>query len=259
MKKLNFWLFTSLFVAAFTLTACGGDDSDDPTPTPPSSAGKSDLIGKWTLKRESGTSTYEFTDSKLSLDGGETMIPYTFENGVLKYVDGENNLELSVSMLYEKNVLVLKHTEKNGEDKEYTEVDFAFRDGKTIPAKVEDIQGTWHWYMYGNTDYIRCAMTVKNNNFELIVVPWSMRYEGTFTYENGYMKCTVTKCYSARSSNSEGFGEGTLDPKTATATQWWELDEGDWLYEPLMNMAFVGNGTEAYGVFANLPGLYVKK
>jgi hypothetical protein len=26
-----------------------------------------------------------------------------------------------------------------------------------------------------------------------------------------------------------------------------------------MNMAFVGNGTEAYGVFANLPGLYVKK
>ena len=30
MKKLNLWLFASLFVAAFTLTACGSDD-DEPT------------------------------------------------------------------------------------------------------------------------------------------------------------------------------------------------------------------------------------
>ena len=30
MKKLNLWLFLSLFVAAFTLTACGSDDDDNP-------------------------------------------------------------------------------------------------------------------------------------------------------------------------------------------------------------------------------------
>ncbi len=29
MKKLNLWLFASLFVAAFTLSACGSDDDDD--------------------------------------------------------------------------------------------------------------------------------------------------------------------------------------------------------------------------------------
>jgi hypothetical protein len=34
MKKLNLWLFLSLFVAAFTLSACGSDgDGDDPAPT----------------------------------------------------------------------------------------------------------------------------------------------------------------------------------------------------------------------------------
>jgi len=30
MKKLNLWLFMSLFVAAFTLTACGDDDNSKP-------------------------------------------------------------------------------------------------------------------------------------------------------------------------------------------------------------------------------------
>jgi hypothetical protein len=29
MKKLNFWLFASLFVAAFALTSCSGDDDDN--------------------------------------------------------------------------------------------------------------------------------------------------------------------------------------------------------------------------------------
>ena len=29
MKKLNLWLLASLFVAAFTLTACGDDDDEE--------------------------------------------------------------------------------------------------------------------------------------------------------------------------------------------------------------------------------------
>ena len=33
MKKLNFWLLASLFTAALTLTACGGDD-DGPSSNP---------------------------------------------------------------------------------------------------------------------------------------------------------------------------------------------------------------------------------
>ena len=41
MKKLNLWLLLSLFVAAFTLTACGSDD-DDETP-----ANTNALSGTW--------------------------------------------------------------------------------------------------------------------------------------------------------------------------------------------------------------------
>lgn len=35
MKKLNFWLFASLFVAAFTLSACGDDEENNEIVTPP--------------------------------------------------------------------------------------------------------------------------------------------------------------------------------------------------------------------------------
>ena len=259
MKKTYLWLLASLFVAAFTLTACGSDDDDDDAPVVPSSSvTKADLMGKWTLKADQVTYSSTFTDSKIVWDD-QTEIPYTFENGVLKYVDGETNVEQQVFMLYDKTVLVRKYTEKNDDGKTYYEADFAFRDGKTVPAKVEDIQGTWHWYMNGNPEDIRCAMTIKGNNFDLVVVAWSMRYVGTFTYENGYMNCTITKGYSGRSENSEGWGNGFVDPKTATSTQWWELAPSAWLFESGLNMAFIGNGSEAYGVFANLPGLYVKK
>jgi hypothetical protein len=43
MKKLNLWLLASLFVAAFTLSACGSDD-DDNTGGGPMPDG---VVGKW--------------------------------------------------------------------------------------------------------------------------------------------------------------------------------------------------------------------
>jgi hypothetical protein len=51
MKKLNLWLLLSLFVAAFTLSACGSDDDDD---TPP--ANTNPLVGTW---ESTGTGAFE--------------------------------------------------------------------------------------------------------------------------------------------------------------------------------------------------------
>ena len=56
MKKLNFWLLASLFVAAFALSACGSDDDDtsssgDNPGTPTSIEGK--WVGEWAAKPES--------------------------------------------------------------------------------------------------------------------------------------------------------------------------------------------------------------
>ena len=68
MKKLNLWLLASLFVAAFTLTACGSDDDDNkPTDTDP-------LFGRWEAQQSFGVDTnisYAFVigaDKKISYE-----------------------------------------------------------------------------------------------------------------------------------------------------------------------------------------------
>jgi hypothetical protein len=50
MKKLNLWLLVSLFVAAFTLTACGDNDDDTPSETNP-------LFGRWEAQHSFGADT----------------------------------------------------------------------------------------------------------------------------------------------------------------------------------------------------------
>lgn len=60
MKKLNFWLLASLFVAAFTVVACGdeGDDVTDPPIDNPQDKGPNlehlpQLVGSWYWVKES--------------------------------------------------------------------------------------------------------------------------------------------------------------------------------------------------------------
>ena len=51
MKKLNLWLLASLFVAAFTLTACGSDDDDTPGDNPGSPTSiEGKWVGEWAAK-----------------------------------------------------------------------------------------------------------------------------------------------------------------------------------------------------------------
>ena len=50
MKKLNLWLLASLFVTAFTLSACGDNDDDTPPETNP-------LFGRWEAQHSFGADT----------------------------------------------------------------------------------------------------------------------------------------------------------------------------------------------------------
>ena len=87
MKKLNFWLFASLFIAAFALSACGSDD-DDNTPSGPTS-----IEGKWhayvkawgdgLCSRYNHDITYEFKSDKTftvlaDWSGGEEKALFRF-------------------------------------------------------------------------------------------------------------------------------------------------------------------------------------
>ena len=103
MKKLNLWLLMSLFVAAFAMTACGGDDEDT------NSNGNSgqnqpatgnDLIGSWSYR---GT-TYVFTNDKLTVKEREQeqekevfQGSYTYENGKLTVVGMQEDQQVTKS------------------------------------------------------------------------------------------------------------------------------------------------------------------
>ena len=75
MKKLNLWLFLSLFVAAFTLSACGSDD-DDNTGGGPMPDG---VVGKWAHK------LYYTLSSNNTIELLESACWYTNESDMKQY------------------------------------------------------------------------------------------------------------------------------------------------------------------------------
>lgn len=103
MKKLNLWLFASLFVAAFTLSACGDDDTSGDNPGNPTS-----IEGKWhayvkawgdgLCSRYNHDITYEFKSDKTFMveacwEGGGENIWYRFSG---TYSDANNIITLNV-------------------------------------------------------------------------------------------------------------------------------------------------------------------
>ena len=246
---------------------------------------KSDLIGVWESRFERGRRVLTFTEEELTVEdyfidqeGKEVKddkvqkIAYSLNNGILSYtitekyydqqqqkeVEWSESFELVTKFLYEKSVLALLSATHYDQYNEYFLSEILYKKGATIPAKLEDIQGDWRWYMHGDKSYTRVAVQIKDNNMTLIIVPWGQRYDGTITYQNGYISLTVTAAYTSREEGTgEGWGEGDLNPETLEAT-WTPLDRGSWMYYELGNMPFIANGNEAYGILANLPGVYIK-
>jgi hypothetical protein len=86
MKKLNLWLFASLFVAAFTLAACGSDGDDTPPPS------GSDIQGNWYWYMDNDNNNIagamiirnnEF-DLIIGAWGQKYSGTYTYQSGVMK-------------------------------------------------------------------------------------------------------------------------------------------------------------------------------
>ena len=276
MKKLNLWLLASLFVAAFTLTACGDDDDSSNSVPGGSSFTTSDLVGTWSLKLENFTLSYIFTSTKVTVksnDRVESEGTYTLDGENLTVTTSElvYNREtqqneqqtvtqkMKVGMLYDKSVLIIKALADDEDNQTTFEVsNMLFKEGKTANTPSSDIQGTWDWYMHGNKDYIRTRITFEGNNFDMIITPWGQRYKGTFTYSGGYAKLTFKEGYTSRDEGTGyGLGEGELDPKTLEGT-WYILDKENWIWTE-STIPFIASGSEAYGSFANLFGTFYKK
>lgn len=272
MKKLNLWLLASLFVASFTLTSCS-DDDDPVTPDVPNATDITvdDLVGTWTMATTDNSITYTFTKTELTISyaGQEPSYkgPYTLADGEISY--GQDNSvagsysypeTYSIGLLRDKAVLVLKTFAETPDGVKYEELAMIlYKQGKTISTNTSEIQGSWHWYMHGSTDYIRTGLKFEGSNFELVITPWGEKYVGTYNYANGILTLNVSAGYTSRQAGTGyGFGEGSLDPATLEGT-WNTLDRENWHVEAVSGSPFIVNGTEAYGCVANLMCIYHKK
>ena len=262
MKKLNLWLFLSLFIAAFTLTACG-DDNDSVTPPPAPEGDVSSIEGTW--KSAFTGVTCVFSGDKFSIkESNGTLLndgTYTLKDNVLtfNYTDDGKAVKATakVTTLYQKQALVIKGNPDDGEGYSIFEAaEVCFKDGKAPTTSVNDIQGNWYWYT-GKTKSVRAAMFICGNKFEVIIGAWGVKYVGTYTYEGGTMKLNITNGYTSRAPHTGyGLGYGNMDPETLDAT-WYVLDQEHWVFEN--EIVFISAGSEAYGALANLPAVYYKE
>ena len=184
MKKLNLWLLASLFVAAFTLTACG-DDDDSVTPPPTPDGPVNSIEGTW--KSPFTGITYVFSGDKFSVKDAEGLQKegtFTITDGVITCTyseDGKQKTESGkVATLYQKQVLVIKFKPEDGEGYSISEAaEVLYKDGVAPTTPVEDIQGNWYWYMKGDENVNRAGMMINGNKFVMIIGAWGQKYTGT--------------------------------------------------------------------------------
>jgi hypothetical protein len=73
MRKMNFWLCATLFVAAFTLSACGSDDDNNNTNNPPKDGTlevtAENLNGTWDATIENDMAQGYYQRRRLHFDG----------------------------------------------------------------------------------------------------------------------------------------------------------------------------------------------
>lgn len=140
MKKWNIWLLMSLFVAAFTLSACG-DDDDEPK------AAENELVGKWE------SALYDATTYALELTANNNVVfdyrMYSGETGEL-HAGYQKKGTYSVKD-HEITVVFTQHTYLDIETGSYGRTDtstgetykytYRFQDGKLLISGHDDTNG----------------------------------------------------------------------------------------------------------------------
>jgi hypothetical protein len=261
-------LFLGMLLCATAFVACGDDDDDNGKKGGVPDADEitvNDLIGTWTVNSSDNSYVAIFTKDNVTLkENGEVQFSgnYSIANGVLT-IPGQNGMKFQSvpGLLYGKSVLVLKQVYESERGNTENLGFVLFKQGKTVTATSQDIQGFWCWYSdFGAEEIIRAAIKINGNNFELIITPWGQRYVGTYTYESGIIHFNVTAGFTSRDEHSgDGSLWGDMDPKTLEFDDWRTLDPDRWQIYAVSENPFIANGDEAYGFVANLPAIFTKK
>ena len=224
-----------------------------------------DLIGVWTTNSTNNSYMAVFTENMVTIiDNGEETFrgEYSLNDGVITISLGEGAETRSVpGLLYDKSVMVFKNIYKNdrGEIEQLGVI--LFKQGKTVTATSDDIQGFWCWYDdFGDGEIIRAAIKIEGDRFEVIITPWGERYVGNYTYQAGILHLNVTDGFTSREEHT-GNGDlwGRMDPKTLECDDWRVLDRDHWHADAVSENPFIANGDEAYGFIANIPSILKRK
>ena len=260
-------LFAGLTFGTLTFTACGDDDGDSGKSEVPNSTSVTtdDLIGTWTINSTDNDYVAVFTKNQVTITSNgvvEIQANYTIKNNKVVF-SGNNDatFESASGLLYGKSVLVLKQVSNRGDGEDENLGMILYKQGKTVTATSQDIQGFWCWYeQWGEDEIIRSAIKIEGNNFELTITPWGERYIGTYTYANGFIHLNVTQGLTSREEHT-GSGSlwGRMDPKTLECDDWRTLDRENWHVDAMSDNPFIANGDEAYGFVANIPSIFSKK
>lgn len=256
-------------LSVVTLVSCGDDNESGNPENRGAAATKADLIGSWDIFLNGAPVLYVFTENNLTITsewGGESRQifsgAYAFENSRLSYqIEGAEETSAEINMIYDKNVVLattIIPADQSYSGLEEKQVSFGYRRGATVGATAADIQGKWYWKESPNFPGVRAVITFTDNKFDMIITPWGERHTGTFTYENGYVHFTVEQSYSTRFNDEDHMNYD--DPESS---EFRNINDPD-VYSsssdvPDPIMAFIPNGSEAYGTIANLQAKYYKQ
>lgn len=217
------------------------------------------LTGTWSNENV----TYSITDKKLqilsenSVYGEGTITSY--KDGILTMdivEDGQKLVKTAlVKFFYDKSIVVLKYLDE--EDNFSEQADILYKVGQNADTPSKDIQGTWLWYMHGDKQNIRAAYIIDGDKIELIIVPYSQRMVGKYSYRNGKIYPQFTEFYSGRGQRGDGFGEGAIDEATLACDTWFICNKGDFAFVP-EELPFIGNGSEAYAAIVGFSTVFKK-
>ena len=233
----------------------------------PAALTKADLVGTWVVEaqEESGEEafSYTFTADKLTAveQGAELFtVPYTFEDGILSYTVPATEWSeactetRSVSLLYDKSVLVMKYKPEEWEtDEGLEEAEVYINKEKQPDISGANLDGKWFCYHRGSKSEVRSGLWIEGDKAEFIIGAWATRMVGTYTYEKGILTLHPTDYYSGRSEYDWGYGR--IDPATLECSQWDKIENPGFPE----TFVFILNGEEAYSWYANLPCLYYKQ
>lgn len=254
MKKI--FMLALMAVTTLVFYSCGEEDDSNGGNNSNNQGGNTSIVGNWTNSQFNNTAKFTNTDYEfVELGNIRDIGTYSYDGNIIyltpkKYNNSNNVPQYSgaTKFIYNSKVLVIQYDFDAKNVGTYDYFNMYFKNGATIPATTNEIQGKWFWYI-GDRNTIRASFEFKNNNFEIIIPVYREFYKGTYTYNNGLITLNITSV-KTREYQDESLSKLYDD---------WTIDKTYSSLENGYSFQFIPNGNEAFGDLVGLPVYSVKQ